>query len=193
MREQAGVVGDRVTDETSPERFAAPTLVNKEHGALVARLAPFDRGHLRGVVALLVVVRLDPATGLLDHVGIHRVANVDLRLLPDRASRHALVADVFDIPQHRPFHHLEDHDHTFLDADVLRVHVDEFAAAMERADILLDRLGIEDLAGTRDKFGEFRHIRRVVTFDPHFDDAVGFVDGSSSRGCGLRQGSDTGG
>ena len=192
LREQAGVGGNRVADETGPERLTAAALVDEEHGTLVARLAPFDRGHLRGVIALLVVVRLDPAAGLLDHVGVHRIADAYLRLLADGAGRHALVAHVFDIPQHRPLHHLEDHDNAFFDADVLRVDIDELAAAMERADILLNGLGIEDLACTGDEFGELRHIRRMIAFDPHFDDTVGFVDGRSRLGGGLRQGSDTG-
>ena len=190
LREQAGIVGDRVPDETRPQRLAAPPLVDEEHGPLVARLIALDRGHLRGVVALLVVIRLDPTTGLFDHVGIHRVANVDLGLLPDGAGWHPLVADVFDIPQHRPLHHLEDHDHAFLDADVLRVDIDEFAAAVERADVLLDRLGVEDLAGTGHELGKLRHVCRMVAFNPHLDDAVGFVNGGSRRGCGLRQGRD---
>ena len=193
LREQAGVGGDRVADETGPERLAAAALVDEKHRPLVARLAAFDRGHFRSVIALLVVVRFDPTAGLLDHVGIHRVADADLRLLADGAGRHALVADVFDIPQHRPLHHLEDHDHAFLDADILRVDIDELAAAMERADVLLDGLGIEDLAGAGDELGQLRHIGRMVAFDPHFDDAVGFVNGGNRRGGRLRQGRDAGG
>ena len=187
LREQAGIGGDRVADEARPQRLAAPSLVDEEDRALVAGLAALDRGHLRGVVALLVVIRLDPTAGLFDHVGVHRVAHVDLSLLPDGAARHPLVADVFDVPQHRPLNHLEDHDDALLDAHVLRVDVDELAAAMERADIFLDRLGVEDLAGTGDELRQLRDVRRVVAFDPHLDDAVGLVDGGGRRGCGLWQ------
>ena len=188
LREQAGVGRDGVADEARPQRLAAPPFVDQKDRTLVARLAALDRGHLRGFVALLLVIRLDTSPGLLDHVGIHRVADFDFRLLADGAGRDALVADVFDVPEHRPLHHLEDHDHALLDADVLRVDVDELAAAMERANILLDRLGVEDLAGTGDELGQLRNVGGMVAFDPHLDDPVGLVDRA-----GRRQGYDAAG
>ena len=190
LREQAGIGRDGVADEARPQRLAAPPLVDEKYRPLVARLAPLDRGHFRSVIPLFVVVRLDSPTGLLDHVGVHGITHFDLGLLADRAGRHPLVADVLDIPQHRPLDDLEDHDHALLDADVLGVDVDKLTAAMERADILFDRLCVEDLAGTGDELGQLRDVGGMVTLDPHLDDAVGLVDRRGRGGCRLRQGRD---
>ena len=184
LREQTGIGGDAVADEAGPQRLTAAALVDEKHGPLVARLASFDRGDFRGVVTLLVVIRLDPAARFLHHVSVHRVADIDLRFLADGAGRHPLIADVFHVAQHRPLHHLKDHDNAFLDPHRLRIDVDELAAAVERANILLDRGRIEDLAGPRDEFGKLRDVGGMVALDPHLNDAIRFIHrGGGDDGC----------
>ena len=57
---------------------------------------------------------------------------------------------------------------------------------MQRADILLDRLGVEDLAGSGDELGELRGIGCLVALDSHLDDAIRLVPGGTGgpRGAG---------
>ena len=181
LREQPGIAGDRVAHEAGPERLASLPLVDEEHGPLVARLAPLDGRHAGRVVALLVVIRLDPAAGLLDDVRIHRVADVDLALLLERAVGDRAIADVLHVAEHRPLDHLEDHDHALGHPQIFRMDVDELPRAMQRADVLLDRLRIEDLAGPGDEFGKLRGLGGVVALDSHLDDPVGGVAGSDLR------------
>ena len=191
LGEQPGVAGDGVADEGRPQRLPPPALVDEEHRSLVLGPATLDRGHAGGVVALLVIVRLDAAAGLLDDVGVHRVAHVDLRLLPQRAGGDPLVADVLDVAEHRPLDHLEDDDDSLRHPDVLRVHVDELLRAVERADVLLDRAGVENLAGPGHELRQLRDVGGVIALDADLDDAVGAgrVGGRDGpRGAGRREG-----
>ena len=181
LREQPRITGDRVANETRPERLAVVPLVDQEHGPLVSLLVALDGRDPRRLVALLLVVRFDPPPGFFDHVGIHRVADVDLRLFAERAGGDPLVADVFHIPQHRPLDDLEDHHDAFGHADILGVHVDELPRLVQRADVFFDRLGVEDLAGAGDEFGELRDVGGVVALNPHLDDDLA----RCSRGCRL--------
>ena len=193
LREEPGVGGNAVADKACPERFTASPLVDEKYSSLVARLAPLDGGHLRGVVALFVIIGFDPAASLLDDVGVHRITHVNLRLLTDGAARHPLVADIFHVPQHRPLHHLENDDHALFDANILRVNVNELAAAMEGANVLLNHMGVKNLAGAGDEFRELRYIGGMVPLDPHLDDAIGLINNRSSgrrRSRGWRQGRD---
>ena len=184
LRHQPGVAGDRVADEVRPQRFLALPLVDEEHGPLVAGLAPLDRRHLRAVVALLVVIRLDPAAGLFDDIRIHRVADVDLCLLPQRPRGDPLVTDILHVAEHRPFDDLEDHHDPLGDPHRLWADIDELSAPVEGADILLDRLHVEDLAGPGDELGELRDFGGMIPLDPDLDDPVRFVDGRQRpRGC----------
>jgi len=126
-------------------------LVNQEDSPFVAGLSPLDGRHPGRLVALLVVVALDPSAGFLDHVGVHRIADVDLGLLAERAGGDPLVADIFDVAKHRPLDHLKDHHHPVGDPDILRVDIDELPGAVQRADVFLDHLRIEDLPGPGDE------------------------------------------
>jgi hypothetical protein len=181
LREQPPVAGDRVADEAGPHRLAGPPLVDQEHRPLVARLAALDRGHAGRLVALLVVVALDPAPGLFDHVWVHRVAHVDLGLLAKRAGGDPLVADVAHVPQHRPLDHLEDDHHAVGHADILRMHVDELPRAVQRPHVLLHRARVEGLAGSGHELGELRDLGRLVALDPNLDDQVGLRGGGHGR------------
>ena len=191
LRHQPGVCGDRVADEVRPQRLLALSLVDEEHGPLVARFASLDRGHLRAVVALLLVERFDPAPGLLDDIRIHRVADIDFRLLAERPRRDPLVADILHVAEHRPLDDLEDHHDPFGDPHRLGADIDELPAPVEGADVLLDRLHVEDLAGTGDELGELRNLGGVIPLDPDLDDPIRFIDGSQCRrgrgGLGTRR------
>ena len=190
LRHQPGVAGDRVADEIRPQRFLALPLVDEEHGPLVAGLAPLDRRHLRAVKALLVVIGFEPAAGLLDDIRVHRVADVDLRLLPQRPGGDPLVADILHVAEHRPLDDLEDHHDSLGDPHRLRADIDELPAPVEGADVLLDRLHVEDLAGPGDELGELRDLGGMIPLDPDLDDPVRFVDGRqrSRWGGGLGAG-----
>ena len=63
--------------------------------------------------------------------------------------------------------------------------------SVEGADVLLDRLHVEDLAGTGDEFGELRNLGGVIPLDPDLDDPIRFIDGSQCRrgrgGLGTRR------
>jgi len=188
LGQQAGVAGDRVPDEPRPGNLPVAALVDEEHGPGVAGLVAFHRRHAGGVVSLLVVVRLDAAPGLLDDVGIHCVADVDLALLAEHAGRDLPVADVLDVPEHRPLHDLEDDHDPFADADILWLDVDELPAPVERADVLFDRLRVEDLAGPRDELRQFGRLGGVIALDAHLDDPVGGVGGGRCGGSWERAG-----
>ena len=172
LGEEPGIAGDGVAHEAGPQCLLAAPLVDEEHRPLVARLVALDGGDAGRLVALLVVEGLEPPPRLLDDVGIHRVTDVDLRLLAQGARHHALVADVADVAEHRPLHHLEHHHHPLGDADDLGVHVDEFPRPVQRADVLGDHLRIEILAGAGGELGQLRHLGGVVPLDPHLDDSL---------------------
>jgi hypothetical protein len=57
---------------------------------------------------------------------------------------------------------------------------------VEGANVLLDRLHVEDLAGTGDELGELRNLGGMIPLDPDLDDPIRFIDGSQcrrGRGC----------
>ena len=132
-----------------------------------------------------MVIRFDPAPGLLDDIRIHRVADVDFRLLAERPRRDPLVADILDVAEHRPLDDLEDHHDPLGNPHGLGADIDKLPAAVEGADVLLDRLHVEDLAGTGDELGELRNLGGVIPLDPHLDDPIRFIDGSQCRRGGL--------
>ena len=194
LGQEAGVAGDGVAHEARPQRLAGPALVDQEHRPFVARLASLDGRHPGRVVALLVVVALDPPAGLLHDVGIHGVADVDLRLLAKRPGREPLVADILDIPEGGPLHDLEDDDHPVAGPDILGVHVHELPGAVQRPHVVLDRPGVEDLPGAGEELGQPRDLDRLVAFDANLHDQVGRRRGGLRLdGVDRRQGGDPGG
>ena len=125
LRQEPSVVGNRVAHEARPEGLFPQAFVDEKYGPLVAQLASFHRGHAGGVVALLVVIRLQPSPCLFHDIGIHRVANLDFTLLGEGAGRHPLVADEPHVANRGPLNDLEDHHHALANAYVFGMDVDK--------------------------------------------------------------------
>ena len=102
-----------------------------------------------------MVVGFDTTPGLLNDIGIHRIPDVDFALLLERAGRHPFIPDILHVAEHGTLHHLEDHHHTLCHTHVFGVYVNEFSRPVQGANVVLNRLGIKDLAGAGDEFGEF--------------------------------------
>ena len=78
--EQSGIASNRIANKARPERLTTASLIDKKNSSLVAGFTAFNGRHLGRVVALLVVMRFDPAPGFLNDIRIHRITHLNLRL-----------------------------------------------------------------------------------------------------------------